>query len=196
VRKELRYSYAHLQRATGIPSSTIRNWCAADHVGTKWDTLINTNERVRQELKSSEVPVIKKVYNFTGEYAKLYSALIYWCEGSKYPASNAVTLVNSDPNLLRFFITLLRRAFTLDESKFKVHLQIHTTHSYVKTSRYWSKLLQIPVRQFIKPTTTSPKGKKHRVHYFGTCTLKYQDYRLLLKLMGIYEGLINIYSLN
>jgi hypothetical protein len=188
LRKSKRYSFAQIGRMTNIPSTTIRNWCMDIAVGTKWDTLLATNKRKRQELLTAEAGIVEGVDIKSTENAKFLAALLYWCEGSKYPSSTAVTMVNSDPDLMKSFVRLLRNAFKLDESKFHVHLQIHTTHDFIKVRKFWSELLQVPASQFMKPTVTKPNGRKHRSQYFGTCTLKYQDYRLLLKLMGIYEA--------
>lgn len=188
LRQKERYSYALLSRKVGIPSSTVRNWCVGLDKGSKWDTLIRSNERKRQEFRAADKYVVKKYDLSDTTKAKLMVALLYWCEGSKYPSSTAVTMVNSDPELLRTFICLLRRAYELDESKFHVHVQIHTTHDFEKVREYWSNVLQIEPSRFIKPTITKPNGKKHRSEYLGTCTVKYQDYRLLLKLMGIYDA--------
>lgn len=188
LRQRERYSYALLSRKTGIPSSTIRNWCAGIDQSSKWDTLIATNERKRQDYRGSEKSVVDGMNLSDAEKTKVFVALLYWCEGSKYPSSTAVTMVNSDPELMKTFVQLLRRAYDLDESKFRVHLQIHTTHDFTKIRAYWSNILQISSSRFIKPTVTKPNGKKHRSQYLGTCTVKYQDYRILLKLMGIYEA--------
>jgi len=125
---------------------------------------------------------------------KLVKKAIALRKKNRYPSSTAVTMVNSDPDLMRTFIHLFRRSFVLNEAKFQVHLQIHTTHDYKQVRDYWSKLLHIPECRFMKPTVTKPKGGKHRKEYFGTCTVKYHDYRLLLKLMGIYEVLAKKFS--
>jgi len=178
----------------GVPETTIRSWCMNFDDGTKWDTLIINNERKRQEFRKSEIKVVNSIGLEDKDRNKLLTALLYWCEGSKYPASTAVTMVNSDSKLMRTFIHLFRKAFELDESKFHVHLQIHISHDYQKTREYWSSLLHIPEAQFMKPTITKPKGGKHRNQYFGTCTVKYADYRILLKLMGIYEAFAKKFS--
>lgn len=187
LRRQKRYSFAELQRITGIPATTIRNWCTNDVLGTKWDTLLLTNERKRQELKSSEINLLDSFKNIDSLNAKLLVALLYWCEGSKYPATNKLEFVNSDPDLLKLFINLLRKAFNLNETKFRIHLQIHDTHDFKVIKKYWSKLLQIPEAQFMKPTITKMKGGKHRKEYLGTCALRYADYTIQLKVIGIYE---------
>jgi hypothetical protein len=187
LRKKEGYSFAQLQRITGIPATTIRNWCADDIRGTKWDTLLITNQRKRQELKLSEINELDSLKKIDTVNAKLFISLLYWCEGTKYPASNKIEFVNSDPHLIHLFTNLLREAFPLDESKFRIHVQIHDVQNFTEIKNFWSQLLKIPISQFTKPTITKIKGGKHRKEYFGTCAIRYNDYRILLKIIGIYE---------
>lgn len=183
------YSFAQLQRITGIPATTIRNWCEDDFLGTRWDTLLRTNERKRRELKDSEAGTLESLKRINKDGAKIFASLIYWCEGSKYPATNKVELTNSDPNLMKLFVNLFRKAFDLDETKFRIHLQIHDVHNFEELKSFWGNLLGIPSGRFIKPTVTKMKGGKHRKNYLGTCTVRYHDFRIQLKLTGIYEKL-------
>lgn len=188
LRFEKKYSYAHISRLTGIPETTLGHWFRQDERLPRNESILQKYSKKRADIKKSETTIIKHLSEIHVDTAKILTAIIYWCEGSKYPASNALTFVNSDPELVKVFVLLLRRAFTLDESKFTVHLQIHTSHDFEKTKLFWSNLLNIDSRAFIKPTVTIPRGKKHREVYYGTCTIKYYDFRLLLKLMGIYEA--------
>jgi hypothetical protein len=187
LRRKHRYSFAKLQNITGIPATTIRNWCKDDYLGTRWDTLLTSNENKRQEIKLSEIQSINKFKSLDKNLKKILASVIYWCEGSKYPSTNKVDLTNSDPLLLQIFITFLRDSFALDESKFRIKLQIHSSQDFNIIKEYWSKLLNIPTGQFIKPTITIAKGSKHRKNYMGTCTIRYSDYKIQLKLIGIYE---------
>lgn len=191
MRKEKGYSFIELQRLTGIPATTIRNWCRGETVYTRQTTLLNSNERKRKLIKTSENSIFKTIdAKISIPQAKIYTALLYWCEGSKYPATNKVYFTNSDPELVKLFLFLLRRSFLLDESRIRVHLQLHNIHSQEKMKDFWSKLLLVPKAQFIKPTITHMKRGKHRRSYFGTCTVRYPDFTLLLKLTGIYETFV------
>jgi hypothetical protein len=196
LRRQNHYSFAQLQKITDIPATTIRNWCKNDILGTRWDTLLATNERKRQEIILSEQSTLDEIKDITPAQAKVYAALLYWCEGAKYPSSNKMDFTNSDPRLMQLFIFLLRRAFPLDESKFSLRLQLHTTHTFTVARSYWCNLLSIPESQAMKPTITHPRGGKHRSNYRGTCTLRYSDFRLQLKLIAISEivteGLIHL----
>lgn len=190
LRQTHKYSFSHLERLTGIPQTTIRTWCKDQHIGTKWDTLVQTNRRIRNELKQKDLACVGNLKNINREQAKLFVALLYWCEGSKYPSSTAVTMVNSDASLLKTFIELLRKAYSLDEAKFHAHVQIHNSHNYEDIKQYWSTYLRISTEKFMKPTITKPRGMKHRDGYYGTCTVKYQDYRVLLRITGIFESFV------
>jgi len=178
-------SYSEIARKLRVHNSLIAIWCHG-LAGTRWKTLIQRNETKRKLILDSEKQILDKI-RFDKENARLFSGILFGCEGSKYPASKGVMLANSDPGLILAFANLMRIAFDLDESKWRVHLQIHSDQNHAKLVKYWSSLLRIPARLFFKPTITSPKGKKHRNVYYGTCTLKYYDYKIQLKLIGIFE---------
>lgn len=59
-----------------------------------------------------------------------------------------------------------------------------------RAEKVWFKLLALLEERFYKPTVKAPKGRKHRKVYMGTCTLNYWDYRIQLKLLGIFERFI------
>ena len=183
IRIQKKLSYARLSQRYNIHSSTIRNWCCdIKSIGSKSDILLLYNEEKRTNIKNSENSIVPKLEAISKENAKFLAGLLYGCEGSKYPASNCMAFANSDPKLVVTFLHLRRKAFKLEKKKFIVHLQIHSTQKFGDLRKKWSNLLSIPEDQFLKPTVTSPKGKKHRNNYFGTCTLRYQDYRIQLKL--------------
>ena len=189
VREKEKLSFKELGRRYKIPDVTIGGWCKGT-VGTKWDSLLVNNERRREKIKKSDISVIPNIKKLNSKESKFLASLLYGCEGSKYPAQRGVAFANSDPGLIVTFIWLLRKGFELKEDKFTVHLQIHTTHNFKELKKYWSKLLNLSEKCFIKPTITVPRGGKHRSVYMGTCTLRYWDYRIQLKLLGIFERFI------
>lgn len=189
LRTEEKLSYREIGRRINVSSNTIGNWLQGP-VGNKWDTLVINNERKRDKFRKSELSVVPDFNLIDKKQAKFLAALLYGCEGSKYPSHKGVAFANSDPNLVVAFLKLLRKSFLLKENRLSVHLQIHSHHDFKTLKRYWSELLEIPEINFIKPTITTPKGGKHRKKYQGTCTLKYGDYRIQLKLLGIFEAFI------
>lgn len=168
-----------------VGNSQVSLWCRGLSGGPHKE-LIRKNEERRQQIRVSETGFLKGIVIGQTE-AKLYCAILYGCEGSKYPASNGVFFTNSDPCLVRSFLVIFRKAFMIEEDRLRIHLQIHTDQDFRSLVRYWSKLLSIPPKQFYRPTVTSPTGKKHRNEYLGTCSLRYGDYRIQLKLIGIFD---------
>lgn len=187
LRKKELLSFSEIGRRFQIPSSTIRNWCYGLDV-TRGDTLTKSNELKRKKLINSELHAVLKMDSLTQQQSMFIASILYGCEGSKYPSSNRIEFVNSNPYLVLSFLSLLQKSFLLDINKFRVHLQIHTTQNFESLRQYWSGLLNISEKYFIKPTVTAPKGKKHRNNYNGTCTIRYNDYKIQLKLLGIFEA--------
>ncbi|MBI4153577.1 hypothetical protein HY503_01075 [Candidatus Woesebacteria bacterium] len=87
----------------------------------------------------------------------------------------------------KLFVSLFRKGFKPIESKLRIWLQFHTDQDKQKIFKYWSSILRIPVSQFIKPSITAKKGGRYRRVYYGTCSLRYGDYSMVLRLMGIYQ---------
>lgn len=189
VRKKKKISFNKIGERFNIHSSTIRNWCY-DLSSNRGEALIIENERIRKKLKDFETSVIPKINSISKNQAKFLAAMLYGCEGAKYPSSNRINFTNSDPDLILTFLKLLKKSFDLDKKKFSIHLQIHTNHDYQKLRKFWADFLSVSEDCFIKPTIREPRGKKHRSNYMGTCTLRYRDYQIQLKLLGIFEKFI------
>jgi predicted transcriptional regulator len=178
-------NYSEIAKRLNISRSQISTWCNGLSEGSHSNT-IRTHQKRRRLLLNSESKIFS-ILSFDKNYAKLFCGILYGCEGSKYPASGGA-LANADPELVLCFLTLFRKAFSINEGRLRVHLQVHDNQNYKKLISYWSSLLNIPESQFYKPTVTIPHGRKHRDKYLGTCTVKYYDYKLQLKLIGIFEA--------
>lgn len=172
-------SFYEIGMVLNIHNSTIRNWCYDLGINRHESLRIN-NEIRRKKIKEQDAHLVLPFLALTPENARLFAAIFYGCEGAKYPSTNAVDFVN-----------LLRKGFNLDEEKFRVRLQIHVYHNYSQLKNFWSKFLGIPVGKFRKPTTTIPRGKMRRQNYIGTCSLRYLDNKIQLRLLGLFERFCN-----
>jgi len=179
-------SFQEIGKILNIPSSTIRHWCYDLEID-RHESLRLNNELRRNVIKEAGLKYVPSLKKLSAGESQFAAALLYGCEGCKYPATSVMAFVNSDPRLVRTFITLLRKGFELEEEKFRVHLQIHDYHDIEEIIHFWSSLLNISIDHFYKPTITPPRGKMRRQNYLGTCSLRYQDFKLQLKLLGIFE---------
>lgn len=187
VKRQEGLSLRAIAREFGVSSSTISRWVKDIDYN---DKSFNNARNLENSYKMKDEALVDN-FEVDKTKAKVLASILYWCEGYKYPASNHVGFCNSDYNMSKTFITLLRSGYTLDESKFRVHLQIHTTHNLQSLIKFWSELLDIPASQFYKPTVTKPTGTMKRLDYKGTCTIKYYDVKILWQLMGLYQSLYN-----
>ena len=109
-------------------------------------------------------------------------ALLYWAEGSK--GRSIVCFANTDPKLIKLFVTLLRSSFELDESKFRVRVHIHHYHDEEKVKKYWSDLTNIPLSLFNKTYHKQrSKEKTFRTNIGGICFIKYNSVYLQERIM-------------
>lgn len=181
---------SEIGRQLGKSSSDISRWCRKPFGITKPTFTSTHQERLRYFWYTSNPLKLEKIDK---EMAALLLSTLYWCEGAKYPGTSRIEFVSSDEKMQIVFINLMRLVFSgeIDELKFRVMLQLHTSQDAPKTIDYWSRLLNIPTTQFVKPHITIGKNTRYRHTYNGTCALRYHDYRLLLRIMGNYDQASN-----
>lgn len=111
--------------------------------------------------------------------------MLYWAEGDKTETNEVVKLSNSDPAMIKFMMKWFREICKVPENKFRIALHIHTLHCRKNITKYWSKLTNIPLKQFYK-TQVKPTSLKHRRNplYDGTCSVVIYERNLFRKIKG------------
>src|SRR5438128_327503 len=139
--RELRragFTYPEIADRLGgnIPQATLSNWLAdidltteqrarikrlevegarkAQPFGALWNR-VQKQKRI-QAAKDEATPAVKRL-SLNMDALRLMAAALYVGEGSK--RNDAFSFCNSDPNVIRGWMSLLRRSFDLDESKFR-----------------------------------------------------------------------------
>lgn len=182
-RRKQGISLRNLEKEFGIANTTISRWVR--DIYSKEPNFLKA--RISElAYKSQFRPEVQQL-RVDKTSARILASLLYWCEGSKYPASNQLAFSNSDATMVKTFLELLRKGFTISEKNLRVHLQLHTTHNVKAVTKFWSKLLNIGKGKFYKPTLTKPTKSMKRRNYVGTCTIKYYDVKLQLQITGIFE---------
>ena len=80
----------------------------------------------------------------------LIGAVAYWCEGAKSKPHNIhehVCFVNSDPSLIRFFLTFLREA-GIEPARLRFSVQIHESADVKAAEKFWLTLVGADMTQF------------------------------------------------
>ncbi len=111
---------------------------------------------------------------------------LYLAEGTKGQRGGP-TFGNSDPEIIRLYLRLLRECFTLDESKFRCTLQARAGQDTVSLEKFWLKETGIPKSQFYKARVdTRGSGQLTRKpDYKGVCRIDYFETDLLYEISAI-----------
>ena len=121
--------------------------------------------------------------------AKLMAAVLFWCEGSKRGSlKSGVIFTNSDPELIRFFIQMLEKGFSIDRKKFHLLLHLHDYHNDEKQKRYWAGVTGLPLAQFNRSYRKPHTKVRIRNGYQGCLSLRYGDAGLAKFLAALYHA--------
>jgi predicted transcriptional regulator len=140
-----------------------------------------------QNVKASEEFAASALENLviSNKAGRLICSLIYWCEGVKLRPGRTFTFMNSDPNLVRTFLRLLRLGFPIDERKLRLQLHLHDYHDAQKQLLFWSNLTNIPLSQCYSPYIKPHTGTRTRDQYPGCASIRYLDLELGRKIEAI-----------
>ena len=112
---------------------------------------------------------------------------LYAGEGNK--TEGGVGMANTNPLYLKVFITWLRAAFEIDESRLRAALYLHEGLDLDLATTFWSDLLQIPAEQFTKPYRAVPDPSiRSAKHVMGCPSVRYSSSELLRRVMAMIEA--------
>ncbi|MFA6519436.1 MAG: hypothetical protein WCT41_01270 [Candidatus Paceibacterota bacterium] len=127
---------------------------------------------------------VKTKLNQDEELLKTAAIMLYWAEGYKI-GKGTVDFANSDPQMALIFKRFLSKICRVDASRIRGHLYCYEGQNVSELTRYWSRLLSIPEKQFIKPyikkaVSPGPRGPR-MVH--GLVHIVYCDTKLLRQIL-------------
>lgn len=194
------YSLKEISELLKIAKSTASVWLANIALSTnaqkrlaqkqilgQYKTVLLKRRQKNLLRKANEAKAYEVIKNipFSKEYIKLCCALMWWCEGNKN--SSFLRLTSSDVTLIRNFLSLLRKGFMLDESKFRALVHLHAYHNDYKQKRFWSQVTEIPLGQFHKSFQKNNSGKRTKENYPGCIAVTYYDARIAKELEALYN---------
>ena len=125
-----------------------------------------------------------------GLVALVAGVALYAGEGSK--TDGAVAFANSDPRMILFFVTWLRRFFAPDEARLRMRLYLHQGLDLDAAVDFWSTLTGIPPHQFGKPYRAVPDPSIRRSkHPLGCPSVGYSCSRTHRSIMGLVGALLS-----
>jgi hypothetical protein len=137
-------------------------------------------ERYSKEAKDE----IHKI-QFSTNTIRLLCAIFFWCEGNK--STIQVKFTNSDPEMVKYYLRLLRAGFIIDESRFRALVHLHEYHNEKQQIDFWSTVTEIPKNQFHRSFIKPHTGKRLKENYPGCICVTYSDANLAKKLWAYYK---------
>lgn len=110
----------------------------------------------------------------------LILSVLYWAEGNK----KDFILTNTDPDLIRVFVNILRQELKLKDDQIRVSIRVYEDLDQEKSLNFWSQIVGIPKEKFLSVNVLS--GKKQGKLEYGMCRVRViKGGHLLKKVMGI-----------
>jgi hypothetical protein len=114
--------------------------------------------------------------------------MLYWAEGDK--SQHRVGLANSDPEVVRFFVSFLRVYFDVPDEKLRAHCNLFADHleRQRQVEDHWLEILELPRSSLYRSTVNvySKHSARKRTNMlpYGTCKLTVGDVRIVQSIYG------------
>jgi hypothetical protein len=83
--------------------------------------------------------------------------MLYWGEGAK--VENCVSVTNSDPAIIRFFVLWFERCLNIEIPRLRATVHLYPDVDIDQAESYWSEVIGIPRSQFYKAQVDIREGK-------------------------------------
>jgi len=198
------FSLKEIAEKFNIAKSTASVWLQNINLGSKAQERLKKRRILGQYksrfIKKTQRENLIKAYHlkaykelskihFNKSTYKLLCSFLYWCEGAKLNSSH-IRFINSDPNMIKAFLKLLRKSFELDEKKFRALIHLHDYHNEKKQKKFWVKITGIPPRQFNKSYHKPNTKKRIRDNYPGCLAIYYYDHKIAKELAALYNSFV------
>jgi hypothetical protein len=115
---------------------------------------------------------------------------LYAGEGAKTDGS--IKFTNSDPAMMRLFMTWLRRFFEIDETRLRLRIYLHAGLDLAAAEAHWASVTSIPTHQFHAPyRAEADPTRRHNKHEYGCATVHYGSATGHRTVMGLVGALLS-----
>lgn len=160
----------------------------------RWDRVLAEREAERQ---ANYATATARVGRLSERDLDLLVATAYWCEGAKskpWARREKLTFINSDPDLIRLFLTWLDRRGVV-VARCRLSVNIHASADVEAATAYWAAVVGCPVEEFAKPLIKrhNPVTVRKNVgqDYRGCLSIGVRQSRLLYQeIEGLWRGIV------
>lgn len=117
-------------------------------------------------------------------------AALYAGEGAK--TGTGVVSANTDPAMVRFFCTWLRRFFEIDERRMRLRVYLHQGLDLDRAEAFWSEVAGVPRDRFQRAYRAKPDPSiRTAKHEYGCAYVRYSCVRTLRGILGLTRALLS-----
>jgi transposase-like protein len=179
-------SVKEIARLLGVSSSSVSAWVRDIELTEDQQATLAARTRLHPRLVLAREALARKArtrrmrWQEIGRHrarscGPLYVAgcMLYWAEGSR--SRNKVVFTNSDPEMVGYFVSFLRRSFPLAPERLRVTCNLFADH--IERQReiedFWLRTLELPRSCLCRSTVNhysryTTKKRKNKLPY-GTC---------------------------
>ena len=197
-------SIRDIEMKLGIPRSTLSGWLRSIQLEPahklrlekRWNyALINARKgAVKWHTQAKEGRIayahqqaeqtLSKIVDTEQTHLEIALAFLYLGEGTKTKLE--LSLGNSNPLILRFFVAAVHQLYGVTPSQATCYLHLRADQDSDSEKQYWSEVLNIPIEQFRKSLIDiRTAGRATYSTYHGVCVVLYGKVALQRKLMYI-----------
>ncbi len=126
---------------------------------------------------------IKSSLNNEESELRIAGVMLYWGEGTK--GASTVKFTNSDPAMIRVFMSFLRNICGIDEGRLRALVHCYPDQQPSYLVEFWSSVSNIPIKQFYRCTIHEGRpGTYKKKSQYGTVVINYSDKRLLTLILS------------
>jgi DNA-binding transcriptional MerR regulator len=186
-------SYGQIKEKLKLSKGTLSVWLkdyplSKERIRELRDCSEQRIERFRETMKKKREKILNDIYQQQRENLLplkerelfMIGLGLYWGEGTKHK-QDGLSVSNTDPAVIKFFIYWLNKVLGVPKNKMKVILHLYSDMNIKKETYFWSETLKIPLTQFNKPYIK--KNSSERINHkgsfgHGTCNLRINDVSL------------------
>lgn len=208
LRIEEQLSYSEITKRLNVPKSTLSGWLKNYPLSKKKIAMLQHSEAsrekfrntMRQKREAREQEVYQTQRKKLGALSRqsVYTAglMLYLAEGGKTNYST-ISLANTDPNVIRFFISWLETFLHIPKSKLKIGLHLYEGMDIAQERAFWKRALSIENAQFYKDQIRPlRKGSFSYNESFrhGTCQVYFHGVKQKMELMLAIKAFFDTYN--
>lgn len=185
------FSIRQIEQKLGIPRSTLSGWFKNVKVPDKYKKILYENwknalkhargkaalwhkaqkEKRMEKARNGAEQVLDLIDADNIAILELTLALLYLGEGTKKNDETAIG--NSDPLILKFFITILKKVYNVKDEQIRWQLNLRADQNPEEMKIFWAKELKLPIENCRHVSLDSrTRGKKTYDHYKGVCQVR------------------------